>query len=71
MAKVSAIECDKCHELFKAEDAVEKLTRYKGEVVSGEYTEDLCAMCARKDVPDNKELKPWPRMKSADATDES
>jgi uncharacterized OB-fold protein len=67
MAKFEGIKCDNCGSVVAKEDAVEKLVRYKGTEVNGEYTTDLCAKCGHDDVPAGVELKPWPRMKAGDS----
>jgi hypothetical protein len=71
MGKVDAVECDQCGDLVKASEATEKLVRYKGPTVRGEYTQFLDQKCADEDLPEGVELKPWPRMKSGEGADEA
>lgn len=70
MGKVVAVECDECGDLVKIEEATEKLVRYKGPKLHGQYTVFLDAKCADEDLPEGVELKPWPRMASGDDPDE-
>lgn len=64
MAKLDAVRCDSCGAVVPKEESTEVLHRYKGPRLNGEYVEDLCSGCAV--VPEDVELKPWPRQKKAD-----
>lgn len=61
MAKINMYSCDQCGRKMAPRYRTEARIRFKGPVVEGYYTIDLCPDCV--DVPEGITLKPLPRRK--------
>jgi len=45
MGEFRGYKCDSCGTLIDAENRTRKTVRYEGNLISGDYTQDLCPEC--------------------------
>jgi hypothetical protein len=58
MGSFRGYTCDRCGTVLQGKDVNKKTTRLVGPAAMGEYTEDLCTSCAKKEMPKDRALSP-------------
>lgn len=68
MVAMRAYRCDRCDKLMTRDEVTRRLVRFDGPEFSGEYDEDLCAVCAKAEMPaPDVEVRPVRRRTRASA----
>lgn len=58
MGSFQGFTCDRCGTVLQREHVNKKTSRWVGPAAKGEFTEDLCTPCAKKEVPADRTLRP-------------
>lgn len=58
MGSFQGFTCDRCGVVLQGKEVNKKTSRWVGPAAEGEYTEDLCTPCTKKEVPADKRLRP-------------
>lgn len=64
MGQFRGFTCDECGNVLSSDQRQKHTERFDGSVARGEITQDLCAECMKKKVPEGVELAPLRRRQS-------
>lgn len=66
MAHFSGFKCDKCDAVMDRAEVTKVTVKFDGPEVSGEFSHDLCEICAKEEVPPGVTMRPLRRRRTRD-----
>ena len=68
MGSFQGYTCDRCGNVLQPKEVNKKTSRWVGPAAKGEYTEDYCTNCTKKEIPSDRPLRPLRGRKARAAT---